>query len=905
MSVRITLPARCILQALFLMAPLLLAGCGETSQSPEDPRLIGVPPQTAYLGVDYSYNFGAVGGDSLLNYSLVNNPSWLALEATTNKARKGIVLRGVPGVTGGGNGEADLGDYERVRVTTNDGNLIGDTGFNIEVRHNPLEIAETTLREGQANEPAVDKDDAEVCDIPDMDVTRDITVEHENLVQGDGDGYESRTNQYTTHRSLIRVDLGQPSVKPVTVRFRVSDAQDRTDGFCNDPDAEAPCEYRGANRDRAIFGEDLFLNGNASNYQGGDFPDPPEYIDYISEDETGATGLLNFAAGQTTCFIPVWIHDDRLAEDTEYFNVTLERVTEGIASLSENGAVAGQRVDIEDETPTVSLDESTVVLSEGVAQTVTATLSRPNDTGQTLYAALEAEDQAGETVSDIDGCISEGCTGDSGSQELPLVMAFAPGEEEVTLELTADDVSVNGPLEEELVRELRFQRRFQFGRDGAAGTSDNTVSAYINEWTSDVVSSDLQTPFTIESLVAGALGEVYVAGRDGSGTVGLRSINRLGAAGPGPDSEDRVALGELEGGRDWPTASQGSIDLAFASESTGTDSSPDITRYLGLAYSVDADPATGFSSLFRSRIFTDDSDNTVRSDSTQDFRWAIGGPGTSWEQQALAVDVEGSLYTAGLGAGGAPIRMSRVDTVEDDGGNPSADRVWTRDLDAGDSTLSNLFTGSSTGVLLAGDARGQVDADTVVGGRDFFLLGRDDDGSVAERVQFGVEGDDEAALSEASGDRIWLAGESANQYERNSTSGLDSSGTSADAVPYVIAVNRAGAVQGVLLPQDVTEEDGAIDSIQALTVAGNEAVIAGPSGDGQVYMMAVRYTGPQDNDEASIRKLWQISIGDAEGVIDLDYFESRKIFIVLDTSSGQVIRPYDRHGNRLTVIPED
>ena len=886
MSVNITLPARRFVQALFLIAPPLFAGCGDTSQSPENPRIIGMPPQVAYLGVDYSYNFGATGGDNLLNYSLVNNPSWLALEATTNKARKGIVLRGVPGITGGGSGEADLGDHKRVRVTTNDGSLLGNQSFNIEVRHNPLEVSETTLTEGEANEPAVDKDTSETCEAPDMDVTRKITVQHDNLVQEDGDGYESQTNQYTTRRSLIRVDLGQPSVKPVTVRFRVSDDQDRSDAFCNDPDAEAPCEYRGGNRDRAIFGEDLLLNGNAANYQGGGFPEPPEYIDYISEGETGASGLLNFEAGQTTCFIPVWVHDDTLAEDTEYFNVTLERVTEGMASLSENGAVAGQRVDIEDETPSVSLDESTVVLSEGIAQTVTATLNRTNDTGETLYASLKAQNEAGEPANDD-------------ITPLPLLVSFQPGEKKATLALTADDLSVNGALEEEVVRELRFDRSFQFGRDGAAGTDDDATTAYINEWTSDVSSSDLVTPFTIESLVAGAIGEVYVAGRDGSGAVGLQSINRLGTAKPFDDSGDVVAQGELNGGADWPVAVEGSIDLAFAGDSDGTDSAPDITRYLGLVYSVEADPVTGFASLFRSRIFTDDSGSTVRSDSPDDRLWKVGSPGDSWRQQAVAVTTGGSLYAAGVGAGSEPIRMTRVDTEEDDDGNPLASRAWTEDLRAGDSNLAGLFSGGASGVLLAGDARGQVDADTVVGGRDFFLLGRDGEGSVAERVQFGVDADDEMALAEATGDRIWLAGESTNRYERNDTSGLASSGTLAEAVPYVVAVNRAGAVEGVLLPDAVAEDPG-IASIQALTVAGGDAVIAGQVDEGAAYLMAMRYTGLQSDGDESIRKLWRINIDDADGIVDMDYFNNRKIFVVLKTGSGRVIRLYDRHGNRLT-----
>ena len=896
MSVSTSLSVRRFFQALFLITPLLLAGCGDTSQSPEDPRILGVPPQVAYLGVDYSYNFGATGGDNLLNYSLVNNPSWLALDATTNNARKGIVLRGVPGITGGGSGEDDLGNYDRIRITTNDGNLLGDTAFTIEVRHNALEVAETTLTEGQANEPTVDRDSEEVCDIPDMDVTREIPVEHDNLVQADGDSYASQTNQYNTYRSLIRVDLAQPSVKPVTVRFRVSDDQDRSNEFCEDPDTAGPCEYQGSNRGRAIFGEDFFLNGNAPNYQGGGFPEPPEYIEYLNEGETGATGLLNFEAGQTTCFIPVWVHDDNLAEETETFNVELERVTEGMASLSEDGAVASQRVNIEDETPTVSLEEDTLVLSEGISQTVTATLSRPNDTGETLYALLEAVDEEGEPA-------------DDDFAELPHKMSFAPGDKEVTFDLTADEgdsddsgAGNNDALKEEVVRELRFNREFQFGRDGAARTTDAASNATINEWTSDVPDSELASDFEIKRLVAGEIGEVYVAGDDGSGRIGVQSINRLGEAAPLADEEDIVALGELNGGADWPASSGKGIDLAFASQSTGTSNAPEITRYLGLAYPVDGDPATGFAALFRSRISTEDTDGdgedeTVRSDASEDLLWEFDAFGNNWHQQALAVSAGGSLYAAGLGNNQDPIRMTRIDT-EEDNGNITSDQVWSQDLEASESTIAGLFTGSISGTLLVGDNLGQVDPDTAVGSRDFFLLGRDDGGSTNERVQFGIEDDDRVKVADSSGDRVWLAGESSHLYEMNDFGGVERAGN-ARAAPFVLTVDRTGSVQGVLHPNELEDESG-METIQALTVSGNDAVLGGQIEGEGAYLMAVRYSNPQDDDESSLRKVWRVDISDADSVIDVDYFRNRKVFVVLEVGGGQIIRVYDRHGNRLT-----
>ncbi|MFC6685211.1 hypothetical protein ACFQGA_12480 [Marinobacter koreensis] len=86
------------LLVLVLLA-LAAAGC-KTEKSPDQPTLLGIPPATAYLGVRYYYNWGAYGGENILDYSLTNAPSWLALEDTSNKARPGIIMAGVPGLTG-------------------------------------------------------------------------------------------------------------------------------------------------------------------------------------------------------------------------------------------------------------------------------------------------------------------------------------------------------------------------------------------------------------------------------------------------------------------------------------------------------------------------------------------------------------------------------------------------------------------------------------------------------------------------------------------------------------------------------------------------------------------------------------------------------------------------------------
>jgi len=95
-----------------------------------------------------------------------------------------------------------------------------------------------------------------------------------------------------------------------------------------------PCEYERSNRNKAIFGEDLLLNGNSDHYgYSTTFPEPPSYIDFVDETDEGGTGVLTFEPGKTSCFIPVWVHEDNLAESTERFDLELEKVTKGLATL--------------------------------------------------------------------------------------------------------------------------------------------------------------------------------------------------------------------------------------------------------------------------------------------------------------------------------------------------------------------------------------------------------------------------------------------------------------------------------------------------------------------------------------------------------------------------------------------
>ena len=104
--------------AFVLLFALAASGC-KTEKDPAQPTILGVPPATAYLGVEYYYNFGAYGGEDILDYTLTNAPSWLALEDTSNKARQGGIIRGVPGLSGGARGDVDLGKRNDINLMRN------------------------------------------------------------------------------------------------------------------------------------------------------------------------------------------------------------------------------------------------------------------------------------------------------------------------------------------------------------------------------------------------------------------------------------------------------------------------------------------------------------------------------------------------------------------------------------------------------------------------------------------------------------------------------------------------------------------------------------------------------------------------------------------------------------------
>ncbi|WP_323752271.1 hypothetical protein [Marinobacter sp.] len=348
-------PRTCLagrLAGLVLLA-LVTVGC-KTEKDPDQPTLLGAPAQTAYLGVEYYYNWGAFGGEDILDYSLVNAPSWLALEDTSNKARQGIIMRGVPGLSGGNRGEADLVKNTNIEIVSTDGKLSGFQPFDIEVKRNVLSVEVTEFTEGEAAE-VEQAPNVVTCAVPDLTAQGQHSFEL-NLYEEDGTFKQPEETTSTTHRTYAKVTLEKPSVTRIDVEFRLD--SDFNPENC-DAGVSAPhqkCEYSTSNTGRAIIGQDIVVLGSDSDKAVDKDGNPLSYITFQKNDaNVYDRGVLTLEPGITECYIPLEVVDDRIPESSELAFIRLTEVREGIASLGLNNTGTQAAITILDNEPVVSV----------------------------------------------------------------------------------------------------------------------------------------------------------------------------------------------------------------------------------------------------------------------------------------------------------------------------------------------------------------------------------------------------------------------------------------------------------------------------------------------------------------------------------------------------------------------
>src|SRR5690554_4988896 len=308
------------------LVALAAAGC-KTEKDPDDPTLLGAPPATAYIGVEYYYNWGAYGGEGILDYSLTNAPAWLALEDTSNKARQGVIMRGVPGLTGGERGLADLGKTEDIDIVTTDGRRAGFQPFDIEVKHNLVSVEAPEFTEGES--PEISALRGEHCALPDL--------------EAEGAHSASETAAQPTRRVYAKVRLERPSVTRVSIAFQLE-----SDFTYEDP--------VGGNMGRAIVGEDIVALGSGSDHPVDEEGNELAYVTYQEGPEGFYDrGVVTLEPGITECYIPLEVIDDKVAERTEQARLALTEVRTGLASLGNNNAGISTTLTIADNEPVVAL----------------------------------------------------------------------------------------------------------------------------------------------------------------------------------------------------------------------------------------------------------------------------------------------------------------------------------------------------------------------------------------------------------------------------------------------------------------------------------------------------------------------------------------------------------------------
>lgn len=323
---------------------LLLTSCSKEGSVPET-RFVGYPPSNAFLGVEYYYVMGAEGGDQLLDFALTNNPEWLSLERPNSLIRPGVVLRGVPGVTGGGRADLDAGKNENLRITVNDGVRSGSLNFSVEVKPNVVNVDSLSVSEGEigsVTRPEVaEGEQSKYCSLPKME-------EKELNIGG----------QYIkVYPVLIPVNLSHPSVLDTKIKYQLTTKF--RDGLPED---------QSSNPSAGKANSDYFIDYDDESEVNKPFYDALK----PAADDAFKPGEVFFPAGVTTCYVRVYLSDDSKAEANEDVTIKLVSVVSGLVDIGTPGTIT-----IRDNEPVATFsEESVIVQNEGTERSYRVRLSK-------------------------------------------------------------------------------------------------------------------------------------------------------------------------------------------------------------------------------------------------------------------------------------------------------------------------------------------------------------------------------------------------------------------------------------------------------------------------------------------------------------------------------------------------
>lgn len=847
--------------ALVIASSTQFSGC-KSELSPSDPRVLGVPTQTAFLGVEFEYNFGAEGGGGLLDYSLSNSPDWFSLEETTNKARHGVIGRGVPGITGGRRGELDLGTTSNVAITVNDGGRTGTNTFEIEVKHNTLALTEVTVAEGESNgyvkDPNVEKEPetpATECVKPAGDVTGVYTV----------DGKE-----YKTYPVVMSLVLAQPSVEPVKVRYELtSEFIDITD-----PAKKDAQEKQNLSKARPLYD---YVSDSHSLAE----------LSYLQSESMG--GVVTFNPGVTTCYIRVEVIDDIKAERTETFHVELKEVVSGLASFTADKSKAKAGINIQDNEPVVSFELTSSVVNKGGEKTFKAKLDRAvsREVRTKIIAASNG------TLTSEFYSLTQAGMGSSANGEVLTELVFPADTTELEFVVNiGNSLAKAGEsyVDDKLIN-LEFKEEFT---DSSARTNEKVVLAiYVNEWLNTLNLSSQGNALSIKSMQLDKNQNVLLIGdilnssgnRDGV----FKTFNRKGeAVSIGLDEiVSSTANGEVTG------AAIASITRPNPAK-TGDDDK-ELIQVVAVFNATSENNGIGGKDI-RVRGF-----ERVVNVNAYTLKWEkVIGTQSDDTATSVALDTSGNAYIAGYTLGSIPA----VDTKEAlpnmggaDGYIAKLDTngaiVWQTLLSSAGEDIITSIDMSGANLVVGGTTTDRI-ASTGKGGKDLFVVKYGVNGSKSTNdQQIGTYLDDELTSVATSSTGVFVTGYTQGDINNAAVGDEDIKDVDHSSVDfYTFSLDsRSELISYAHTGTENTDQMNKILSLdtQALvggfveggfngsnSLGGKDALIAAYETD----LAKINGTDANASTAKDMKLLWSVQFGGAEddSIIDLDVFKNAKLF---------------------------
>lgn len=912
-----TASASRLLVMLFLAYTLVAC---KTEKDPDDPTIIGVPPAEAYLGVDYYYNFGAYGGERILDYTLTNAPSWLALEDTSNKARQGIIMRGVPGLSGGGRGESDLGWQLGINLVSTDGSMSGVQPFDIEVKYNALSLENDTFTEGQSADSGADpKESDERCDLPDLDASGEhsFTV---NQYAEDGSVSGSKTITAETQPVLVRVLLDQPSVTRVAVAFELT-SQYNAASCDKDPDTDfvpphQRCDHSKANEADATVGHDIVALGSDSQSR-------LEELDYLvyQQDESGtySRGVVTLEPGITECYIRLEVIDDSFPEKQETAELKLTEVRSGLAGLGPNNKEADTSLKIDDNEPLISIQTENGgardALNVGDAREYRAVLTGDRD--EPIRARLEETKESNIELGA--GVVTERWINGrwSPSDELE----FPVGVNEVRFRIRVSDGSYANPQLDDRFLLLGLDQKYAAGRENFARAIDESVlRVSVNEQIKALLLNDSDR-FVATDIDVSHQGRVFVAGYDSlnSDRVRVKVFNQKGSQ-----------LQDILVSSPGDTLSQPKALIATVIREVVEDQSRVDRFEFVVSYSTESavagTVAQGGEDIVTTRYWFDEDSNggeyvanwTIRTGTSADDRVRSVHMNTDSGYVLIAGET-GGTWPKQTNAGGTDSFLQRIDT-ELDGANEVPKVAWTRQVG---SSVNDAVVGAaprSVAPLLFGSVAGSVNGEPVLGGVDAFYYSTTSGERGLAVFQVGSEADDPLTDAIYESNQMWLLGTTAGSYrllkDEDGNRSLERGPLDSQA-GFLLAYTTTGLIRQAFTLNDAGDQWN--DRLRVLMAFNDDMVTGGVTDGGfdgktevvngdqgilaRVSLVEDDSDSESDSEEKPYKNEWryQLAKGDSE-IIALANYRDDEIAALTRIGSAWLVLVFSPEGQLLSAL---